>query len=61
MSFECIQLREKLKESHKQLSCARKALQNITNEKFELKKQCNTAKIKATKIRSKYEVLEDLS
>ena len=59
MSFECIQLREKLEVSHKQLSCARKALQIITNEKIELKKQCNTAKIKATKIKSKYEVLED--
>ena len=59
LSSECKQLREKFEESQKQLSCARKALRNITNEKFEFQEQCKAAKTKAAELRYKYEVLED--
>ena len=53
------QLRKKFEESQKQLSSARKALRNITNEKLQLQKQCYAAKTKATELRHECEVLED--
>lgn len=59
LNTECVQLKEKLEKSQKHLSCARKALQDITNEKFELQKQCKEAKTKAFNLRHKYAELED--
>lgn len=46
LSIECVQLKEKFEESQKQLSCAQKALRDITNEKLELQRQYKVAKKK---------------
>ena len=59
LTLECTQLRKKLEESQKQLSCTRKALQDVTNQKFKFQKQCSVAKTKATKLKHDYAVLED--
>lgn len=51
LASECTQLREKLE---KQLPYARKALQDVSNQKLKLQKQCSVAKTKATELKQDY-------
>lgn len=59
LTLQCEQLKKRFDKSRKELTCARKALQNITSEKEKLRNQCSTAKAKAKEAKLDYTVLEN--
>ena len=59
LTVECVQLKKQFEQSQKELTCARKVLQDISSERVKLQKQCSIAKAKAKEVRCEYAVLEN--
>ena len=59
LTLECVQLKKQYKKSQKELNHARKALQDISNEKVKIQKLCSAAKAKVKEAKLDYAVLEN--
>ena len=59
LTLKCSQLTKQFRESQKELTCVRKALQDITYEKVKVQKQYSLSKAKAKEARLAYAMLEN--